>query len=694
MDRLAPHLARVRLAAEAALLRRLNAGVGFADARAPAQIYLRDPAAQRRLGRATLKPSDTHRAQAAEVAAALAAAETALGDHASPLTLLAQRFGLGADELAVVEVAAAYALDADVRELCHALAARRRPALWADVAAELTGRATLTTALYAGGRLRAAGLIATDGNAVTGALELDAAVLAWLLGDERLPEPLASVARVTDGDETWLPEAVIAAIDALVPLVQREPAAVLIAGPRGSGRRAAAARLARGLGAPLLVAPIDDLAAIADGARGLHRVLASALTAATLRGALPYLPGVDALWSDERRAADPAVLRLLREHPGALALATGGRGGTSLALGRPVHVVRIPRVDLDDRERAWSAALERAGAALPGVAAELAARYVIGPGAVAEVVTEASALAAARGAVLAGPALEEAVSQRLSVRLGAFGQVVARKARFEEMVLPDDVVETLRDMIAMVRQRAQILERWGYQRHLGLSRGVSALFSGEPGTGKTMAASVVASELGLELVRIDLASVVSKYVGETEKNLARIFDEAQDSHAMLLFDEADALFGKRTEVKSANDRYANLEVNYLLQRMETFDGISVLTTNLEGSIDPALQRRLSFRIRFPEPEVDERELLWRRLLPPDAEIDGEIDFPRLAERYEMTGGYIKNAIVRAAVIAARDHRRMTRDDLWAGADNEYAEMGKVMPAARPSLRPADRDRRG
>jgi SpoVK/Ycf46/Vps4 family AAA+-type ATPase len=231
----------------------------------------------------------------------------------------------------------------------------------------------------------------------------------------------------------------------------------------------------------------------------------------------------------------------------------------------------------------------------------------------------------------------------------------------------------------MVRERAQILERWGYQRHLGLSRGVSALFSGEPGTGKTMAASVVASELGLELIRIDLASVVSKFVGETEKNLARIFDEAQDSHAMLLFDEADALFGKRTEVKSAQDRYANLEVNYILQRMETFDGVSVLTTNLEGSIDAALQRRLNFRVRFPEPEAAEREQLWRRLLPPDAEVDGEIDFARLAERYEMTGGYIKNAIVRAAVIAARDGRRLTRDDLWAGADNEYAEMGKVMP---------------
>jgi SpoVK/Ycf46/Vps4 family AAA+-type ATPase len=193
-----------------------------------------------------------------------------------------------------------------------------------------------------------------------------------------------------------------------------------------------------------------------------------------------------------------------------------------------------------------------------------------------------------------------------------------------------------------------------------------------------MAASVIASELGLELMRIDLSQVVSKWVGETEKNLARIFDEAQEANAMLLFDEADALFAKRTEVKTAQDRYANLEVNYILQRMETFDGISVLTSNFEGSIDQALQRRLNFRVRFPEPEVEEREILWRKLLPPETGVAAEIPFRRLAERFEMTGGYIKNAIVRAAVIAAREGRTMTPDDLWAGAHVEYAEMGKVL----------------
>jgi SpoVK/Ycf46/Vps4 family AAA+-type ATPase len=316
-------------------------------------------------------------------------------------------------------------------------------------------------------------------------------------------------------------------------------------------------------------------------------------------------------------------------------------------------------------------------------AAELAARYVIGPGAIADVVSEADRFARAAGIPLELEALEAAVARRLSLRLGTFGSVVSRKALMSELVLPDEVIDTLRDMIAMVRERAQILERWGYQRHLGISRGVSALYSGEPGTGKTMAASVVASELGLELVRIDLSAVVSKWVGETEKNLAKIFDEAQDAHAMLLFDEADSLFGKRTELKSAQDRFANLEVNYILQRMETFDGVSVLTTNAEASIDPALQRRLNFRIRFPEPEIEEREKLWRQLLPPATGLHEGVDFKALAERFDMTGGYIKNAVVRAAVIAARAGRAMLAEDLWMGAHHEYVEMGKVMPQLTP-----------
>nr|MBA3540865.1 ATP-binding protein [Deltaproteobacteria bacterium] len=409
--------------------------------------------------------------------------------------------------------------------------------------------------------------------------------------------------------------------------------------------------------------------------RSRASVLANIVAAARLRDAVILLAEVDALYDDRGELASDHR-DALASIPGVVIATTSGRGHVELH--RPQLSITMPRMELVDRDRAWTFALQHHGGQ-PTDAAELAGRYVIGPGAIAEVVGEAQRYAAAAGTPLDRDALEASVGRRLTVRLGTYGTVVHRKALFSELVLPDDVVDTLHDMVAMVRERTKILEQWGYQRHLGISRGVSGLFSGEPGTGKTMAASVVASELGLELVRIDLSAVVSKYVGETEKNLGKIFDEAQDAHAMLLFDEADSLFGKRTELKSAQDRFANLEVNYILQRMETFDGVSVLTTNAEAAIDPALQRRLNFRIRFPEPEPDEREQLWRRLLPPQAGLHEALDFAALADKFDMTGGYIKNAVVRAAVIAARAGRALTADDLWAGAHHEYVEMGKVMP---------------
>lgn len=677
---LAAIIAEVRLHAEAALLRRLNAGSGFADPRVPSQIFLRDEAALARLAGGTLRPQRTHAAAAAELERAIAAATThdAGGTRLGTMTA---RMGLDPIAGGLLVAALAYALDLDTRELCHALAPRRRPALYVETCADVLGMepAALVRATAPGAVVRRARLLAVEGDGLAATLDLTHGALAWLLGDDALQPPLAGLLDVIAPDTelgVLLPAATLAQLDALVPRLDAT-VAVVLRGPRGSGRRAAAHRIARALRRPLVVLPIPQLVATEQR---LHvALLGHALAATRLRGGVPLLAEADALY-DERGELSGEHGEAIAAHPGLVIASTGGRSG-HLELRRPALVVGMPRTDLEDRERAWTAAL--APHAQTTQPTELAARYVIGPGAITDVVAEATRYAAAAGTTVDMDGLEAAVGRRLSVRLGTYGTVVHRKARFAELVLPDDVIDTLHDMIAMVRERAQILERWGYQRHLGISRGVSALFSGEPGTGKTMAASVVASTLGLELVRIDLSAVVSKYVGETEKNLAKIFDEAQDAHAMLLFDEADSLFGKRTELKTAQDRFANLEVNYILQRMETFDGVSVLTTNAEAAIDPALQRRLNFRIRFPEPEIDERARLWRQLLPPAAELHDRVDFDALAERFDMTGGYIKNAVVRAAVIAARAGRGMVADDLWTGAHHEYVEMGKVMPQLPP-----------
>jgi SpoVK/Ycf46/Vps4 family AAA+-type ATPase len=233
-------------------------------------------------------------------------------------------------------------------------------------------------------------------------------------------------------------------------------------------------------------------------------------------------------------------------------------------------------------------------------------------------------------------------------------------------------------MIARVRFRRKVLDDWGFARKVARGLGLPALFYGPPGTGKTMAAGLVAAELGMDLYQIDLSRMVSKYIGDTEKQLAQVFDAAESGHAILLFDEADALFAKRTDVKSATDRYANLEVNYLLQRMEAFSGITILTTNLDSAIDEAFRRRLAFRIAFPLPEAEERVRLWRRVIPDAATLAKDVDFGHLAERFEMSGGYIRNAALRGAYLAAADGGVIEMRHLLSAATFEYASMGKVI----------------
>jgi SpoVK/Ycf46/Vps4 family AAA+-type ATPase len=204
------------------------------------------------------------------------------------------------------------------------------------------------------------------------------------------------------------------------------------------------------------------------------------------------------------------------------------------------------------------------------------------------------------------------------------------------------------------------------------------LFSGEPGTGKTMAAEIMAGELGLDLYRIDLSTVVSKYIGETEKNLERIFAEAQNSNAILFFDEADAIFGKRSEVKDAHDRYANLEISYLLQRMEMYDGVTILATNLRANLDEAFTRRLQFAVDFPYPDETYRLRIWRTLFPADVPHESPLDFEFLARRFKMAGGNIRNVLVGAAYLAAADGDRLEMKHLLHGTRRELQKMGRLV----------------
>jgi SpoVK/Ycf46/Vps4 family AAA+-type ATPase len=249
---------------------------------------------------------------------------------------------------------------------------------------------------------------------------------------------------------------------------------------------------------------------------------------------------------------------------------------------------------------------------------------------------------------------------------------------WDDLVLPETELVTLRAVAAQLRQRMTVYERWGFAEKSRRGLGISALFSGPSGTGKTMAAEVLANDLRLDLYRIDLSSVVSKYIGETEKNLARVFAGAEESGAVLLFDEADALFGKRSEVRDSLDRYANIEVSFLLQQMEAYRGLAILTSNMKSALDPAFLRRLRFVIRFPFPDVADRRRLWEKAFPPAAPTEA-LDYARLAQ-LRITGGNIRSIAMNAAFLAAEAREPVRMSHLREATRIEYAKLERNLTA--------------
>ena len=278
-----------------------------------------------------------------------------------------------------------------------------------------------------------------------------------------------------------------------------------------------------------------------------------------------------------------------------------------------------------------------------------------------------------------GQALWDACRTQARPRLDDLAQRIEPAARWEDLVLPAPQLRTLRDLAVHVRRRAQVYETWGFASKGERGLGVSALFAGASGTGKTMSAEVLANELRLDLYRIDLSAVVSKYIGETEKNLRRVFDAAEEGGAILLFDEADALFGKRSEVKDSHDRYANIEVSYLLQRMEAYRGLAILTTNLKGSLDTAFLRRIRFIVHYPFPDAGQRAEIWRRIFPRETPTEN-LDFGKLA-LLNVAGGNIRNVALNAAFLAADAGEPVRMAHLLRAAQGEYTKLEKSLTEA-------------
>jgi ATP-dependent 26S proteasome regulatory subunit len=343
------------------------------------------------------------------------------------------------------------------------------------------------------------------------------------------------------------------------------------------------------------------------------------------------------------------------------------------AFDEPLQVVQLDPVRRDDALALWRRGLPN----VPEVP-DLATRFRLPPGRIVRATAAARAQAATQhGGQVTANDVARAISYGVSQQVSLLGTQVQDTQTWDDIVLPTDTLESIQEMVARVRQRHRVLDEWGFRGKLSKGLGVAALFHGPPGTGKTMVASLIAREIGQELYQIDLSRMVSKWIGETEKNLAKVFDAAEGANVMLLFDEADSLFSKRTEVSSSNDRHANAEINYLLQRVERFEGVCILTTNFERSLDAAFKRRLAFRIEFPMPDAHERIELWRRMMPAAARVADDVDYASLASSYELAGGNIRNALLRAAFIAADKNEPITMATLTRAVKLEYRDAGKL-----------------
>ncbi|MEU4147114.1 ATP-binding protein [Streptomyces parvulus] len=421
-----------------------------------------------------------------------------------------------------------------------------------------------------------------------------------------------------------------------------------------------------------------------DGLAALASVLDAAKTEA-LRFAGPE-EHVPDLLREARLTGRAVVVSGLPEKPGALVRAlTAATDVTVLMCDPRPYDPQWSRADplvLDAPGRraggatAWRAAL---GPDADGFdLATAVAPYRLGGDRIQRAALTARALAAFDGLPLNADHIRLAARRQSASGLESHARRIRPDVDWGDLVLPDKPLVQLRELALRARHRDRVLGDWRLSAGGGRGRGVLGLFAGESGTGKTLSAEVVAADLGLDLYVVQLSSVVDKYVGETEKNLERIFTEADRTDAVLLFDEADAVFGKRSEVKDAHDKYANMESAYLLQRLESFDGIALLTTNLRANIDEAFTRRLDLVVDFPFPDPEQRLALWRHSLSRVPSADG-IDPEPLAREFELAGGSIRSAVVTAAYLAAGRDDMVTADDLLEGARREYRKAGRLVP---------------
>jgi AAA+ superfamily predicted ATPase len=528
-------------------------------------------------------------------------------------------------------------------------------------------------------------------------IKLDDGIVRLLLGQGGIDASLRGFCTFLEPLSTFdtqlLPVEVRWALPALVRQARDTgtPLRLYFAGSPSRTNRQVAQALAGEVDAPLLVA---DLAYAMGADIDFERAMKVLFREAWVQSAILYIEPLDALLGAERSAEYRRLLDALAEHHGVVIL-SGSQSAVLRGHGMQ-GVLKVPFSipTYDERRRYWQDRLDALGIVIDPIdLAQLAGRFRLAPDQIADAV----ALAYNRSLWVAAaeeahPPDDRAVQPSLADLFDAAraqsGDELAGLARkiepihdWKDIILPDDALAQLHEMCQQIVHRHRVFDEWGFARRLSLGKGVNALFVGPSGTGKTTAAEIIAHALSLDLYKIDLSGVVSKYIGETEKNLERIFSVAENANAILFFDEADALFGKRSEVRDSHDRYANIEIAYLLQQMEQYEGVAILATNLRQNMDEAFVRRLQFVVEFPFPDEKQREEIWHILFPIEAPREENIDITFLAKQFRITGGSIKNIVLGAAFLAAGEGKPIGMRHLLQATRREYQKTGKLLSAA-------------
>lgn len=441
-----------------------------------------------------------------------------------------------------------------------------------------------------------------------------------------------------------------------------------------------AALIGKSLNLPLLVVDAEAFIGNADSAKTLAAVI---FRDSMLLPALPFFKNIDCLFArcEGNGLTFSTFSKLLEEYSFFSFISSKKRINPIKFKNDQLFVeLEFPRPNYTDRQGLWQRCLQKSFASNGSIdISAIASKFKLSSGQIAQAVHMAEDAALMHDVQKPHLSMDDVVAacrNQSNQKLGSITQKITPKYHWIDIILPKDQLDQLKEIVSYIHNKHVVYEQWGFERKLSLGKGLNVLFSGPSGTGKTMAAEIIAHELNMDLYKIDLSTVVSKYIGETEKNLNQIFVEAETANAILFFDEADALFGKRSEVRDAHDRYANIEIGYLLQKMEEHTGVVILATNLRKNLDEAFTRRMNFMVEFPFPDEQYRLSIWQNIFPKETPLSAGIDFEFLARKFKLTGGSIRNIAISSAFYAAENGQAAAMEYLLLATKRELQKMGK------------------